>query len=223
MGGTCNTSATHPTDFSPLLRGFFVFISYFPQIHGKYLIPFCISPLLYLTLPSFIFLHVFLQLTHSLFTIPTQNASLSPMLSFSHCCHFFHQKKNKPSQNIQNRTGLCLVLSFTPAQCRISYIYSNWIILSITHHLVLPYSHLGCVSQMLARSAVFHQAEYFPLFILAPNIRAILIFVWMHQSLGSLRSPAAHLLKHLRGGLWLNQIENKWQCYCQLLHQRLLF
>lgn len=105
MGGTCNTSATHPTDFSLLLLGFFVFISYFPQIHGKYLIPFCISPLLYLTLPSFIFLHVFLQLTHSLFTIPTQNASLSPMLSFSHCCHFSHQKKKKtkPKHPEQNR------------------------------------------------------------------------------------------------------------------------
>lgn len=182
------------------------------------------------------FLHFFILPCHLSFSCMSFYSSPTVSLQYLHKTPLFHlcspsptvvifltKKKKKPSQNIQNRTGLCLVLSFTPAQCRISDIYSNWIILSITHHLVLPYSHLGCVSQMLARSAVFHQAEYFPLFILAPNIRAILIFVWMHQSLGSLRSPAAHLLKHLRGGLWLNQIENKWQCYCQLLHQRLLF
>lgn len=38
---------------------------------------------------------------------------------------------------------------------------------------------------------------------------SIVIFLWMCRSLGSLHSPAAHLIKHSRGGLWLNRIENK--------------
>lgn len=46
-------------------------------ICGKCFIPMCISPL-YLTLQSFISLHIFLfKLTHTLFTIPTQNASFT--------------------------------------------------------------------------------------------------------------------------------------------------
>lgn len=68
-----------------------------------------LSVFLPLSLPSsFMFLHVFLQLTNTLFAMPTQNASLSPMPPFSHSSHFSHQKKV-----IQAKTSRTKLQQFT--------------------------------------------------------------------------------------------------------------